>query len=55
MGRRPGAGSFLLTDRRLRLAPAPVPGLGRPAAVYHVGQLTMYVYRYDIASRLSPT
>jgi hypothetical protein len=52
---RRGTGSFLLTDSRLRLVPAPVPGLGRPAAVYHVGQLTMYVYRYDIAGKLSPT
>ncbi len=52
---RPGTGSFLLTDRRLQLVPAPVPGLGRPAAVYHVGQLTMHVYRYDIASKFSPT
>jgi hypothetical protein len=52
---RPGVGSFLLTDRRLRLVPAPTPDLGPPVAVYRVGQLTMYVYRYDLAERLSPT
>jgi hypothetical protein len=52
---RAGTGSFLLTDRRLRLVPAPTPDLGRPVAVYHVGRLTMYVYPYDIAGRLSPT
>jgi hypothetical protein len=52
---RPGTGSFLLTDRRLRLVAAPTPGLGRPAAVYRIGQLTMYVYRYDIAARFAAT
>jgi hypothetical protein len=49
------SGSFLLTDRRLRLVPAPTPDLGRPAAIYRVGRLMMYVYPYDIASRFSPT
>lgn len=52
---RAGAGSFLLTDRRLKLVPAPTPDLGRPAAVYRIGQVTMYVYRYDIASKFAPT
>jgi hypothetical protein len=52
---RSGTGTFLLTDSRLRLVAAPVPGLGRPAAVYRVGRLTMYVYRYDIASRFAVT
>jgi hypothetical protein len=52
---RPGAGSFLLADPRLRLVTAPTPDLGRPAAVYRVGRLTMYVYRYDIASRFAVT
>jgi hypothetical protein len=52
---RAGAGSFLLTDPRLRLVPAPTPDLGRPAAVYRIGQLMMYVYRYDIATKLAPT
>jgi hypothetical protein len=52
---RRGSGSFLLADRQLALVPAPTPDLGRPTAVYQVGQLTMYVYPYDIASRFSPT
>jgi len=52
---RPGTRSFLLTDPRLPLVPAPTPGLGRPLAVYHVGRLTMYVYRYDIADRFAVT
>ncbi len=52
---RAGTGTFLLTDSRQRLVPAVVPGLGRPAAVYRIGQLTMYVYRYDIASRFAVT
>ena len=52
---RAQTGTFLLTDSRQRLVPAPVPGLGRPAAVYRLGQLTMYVYRYDIASRFAVT
>lgn len=52
---RPGVRSFLLTDRRLKLVPAPTPDLGRPIAVHRIGQLTMYVYPYDISGRLSPT
>jgi hypothetical protein len=52
---RPGVRSFLLTDRRLRLVPAPTPDLGRPSATYRVGQITMYVYPYDVAQKLSPT
>jgi hypothetical protein len=52
---RAGTGTFLLTDSRLPLVPAPIPGLGRPAAVYHLGRLTMYVYPYDIASRFAVT
>jgi hypothetical protein len=52
---RPGSGSFLLTDARTRLVTAPTPDLGRPTAVYRVGQVTMYVYPYDIARRFSPT
>ena len=52
---RPSTRSFLLTDPRLPLVPAPTPGLGRPSAVYRVGRLTMYVYPYDIASRFAVT
>jgi hypothetical protein len=52
---RPHTDSFLLADRRLPPLRAPTPDLGPPAAVYHVGQLTMYLYRYDVAGRLAPT
>lgn len=44
--------TFLLADRSLRLVPAPTPDLGRPSAVYQIGQLTMYVYPYDLATRI---
>ena len=44
--------SHVLTDPSLRLVPAPTPGLGRPTAVYHVGRIAMYVYPYDLATRI---
>ncbi|HEV3128689.1 MAG TPA: hypothetical protein VGY32_06885 [Solirubrobacteraceae bacterium] len=52
---RAGIRSFLLTDRRTRLLLRPTPDLGRPDAVYRIGQATMYVYPYDVAQRLAPT
>jgi hypothetical protein len=52
---RAGIRSFLLTDRRTRLLLRPTPDLGRPDAVYTIGQATMYVYPYDVAQRLAPT
>jgi hypothetical protein len=53
-GPRAGIRSFLLTDTRTRLLISPTPDLGRPDAVYHLGQATMYVYPYDVAQRLPP-
>jgi hypothetical protein len=50
---RRAGGSFLLGDRSLALVPGPTPDLGRPSRVYRVGQLTMFVYPYDIATRLA--
>jgi hypothetical protein len=50
---RPGVRSFLLTDMALPFVPAPTPNLGPPSAVYHDGPITMYVYPYDLASRIS--
>jgi hypothetical protein len=44
--------SFLLADPSLALVPAPPPSLGRPAATYRVGQITMYVYPYDLAAQI---
>jgi hypothetical protein len=46
--------SFLLTDPTLPFVPAPTADLGPPSASYHVGQITMYVYPYDLATRISP-
>jgi hypothetical protein len=48
---RPGIRSFLLIDPAYRSLRAPAPDLGRPSAVYHVGNVAMYVYPYDIARR----
>lgn len=48
----PGVRSFLLTDSAIPLVPSPTPDLGRPSAVYRVGNLTMYVYPYDLATRI---
>jgi hypothetical protein len=50
---KPGIRSFLLTDTGLPFVPAPTPDLGAPSAIYHAGTITMYVYPYDIASRIS--
>ncbi len=50
---RPGAKSFLLSDSAYPTVPsAPTPDLGKPIAVHQIGTVTMYVYPYDIASRL---
>ncbi len=49
---RHGIGSFLLTDSSLANVPAPTPDLGAPTAVHHLGQITMYVYPYDIATKI---
>ena len=44
--------SFLLVDPALSMQPRPTARLGRPANVYHVGRVEMYVYPYDLASRI---
>jgi hypothetical protein len=49
---RPAAKSFLLGDPSLALVPGPTPDLGAPSGVFHVGQITMYVYPYDVATRI---
>jgi hypothetical protein len=49
---RRGRGSFVLGDPSLALVPGPTPDLGRPSRVYRVGQIRMYVYRYDVAARV---
>jgi hypothetical protein len=50
---RPGTGSFLLTDNSSsQSVTTPTPDLGRPTAVYRIGSITMYAYRYDLAARI---
>ena len=50
---RPRTGSFLLVDdRSSESVSAPTPDLGRPSAVYRLGAIAMYVYRYDLADRI---
>jgi hypothetical protein len=51
---RPGLRTFLIDDPTQPVAAAPVAALGKPSAVYQIDELTMYVYPYDIASRLQP-
>jgi hypothetical protein len=51
----PGAGSFLLVDPAQPLVRGPTPDLGPVTAVYHVGRISMFVYPYDLATKLSPS
>jgi hypothetical protein len=46
--------TFLITNTAQPIPATPTPSLGRPSAVYRIGTLTMYVYPYDIASRIRP-
>jgi hypothetical protein len=50
--RRPGLRTFLIEDPTQPVAATPIAALGKPSAVYRIDELTMYVYPYDIASRL---
>jgi hypothetical protein len=47
--RRP---SFLLVDHEEGWVNALPRGLGRPVAVYAIGPMSMYIYPYDLATRL---
>ncbi len=49
---RRGIRSFLLADSAQPLVRGPTPDLGTVTAVYHVGRITMYVYPYDLASKI---
>jgi hypothetical protein len=51
---RAGVRSFLLTDPSLANVSAPTPDLGPPTSVHHVGRVTMYVYPYDLATKILP-
>ncbi len=46
--------SFLLVDPSETFVVSLPAGLGNPIASYTLGTITMYVYPYDIASRLGP-
>ena len=46
--------SFLLVDPDNVFVTSLPANLGRPLAVHPIGPLTMYVYPYDIASKLGP-
>jgi hypothetical protein len=46
--------TFLLVDRQEAWVSSLPSGLGRPLAAYALGPVDMYIYSYDIASRLGP-
>jgi hypothetical protein len=46
--------TFLLIDREELWVGSLPSGLGKPLAAYAFGQMLMYIYPYDIASRLGP-
>jgi hypothetical protein len=50
----PGQRTFLLTDPIQLFMQGLPPVFGKPSASYRIGQVTMWVYPYDIASRISP-
>jgi hypothetical protein len=51
---RPNERSFLIADPTQPVAAPAQPYLGKPSAVYQIDELTMYVYPYDIATRIQP-
>jgi hypothetical protein len=51
---RPHRRSFLISDATQAVPSAPTPNLGKPTAIQQIGPLTVYVYPYDIASRMTP-
>ncbi|HEX3425830.1 MAG TPA: hypothetical protein VHT30_06840 [Acidimicrobiales bacterium] len=53
---RPGIRTFVLFDARTppQVAAATTPDLGTPTATRQFGPLTVYIYDYDVASRLAP-
>jgi hypothetical protein len=52
---RPRTRTFLITDSAQPSPPASAQAnLGKPVAEYRIGVLTMYVYSYDIASKMIP-
>ena len=51
---RPHQRTFLISDLAQPIPAAPTPNLGKPTSIQQFGPLTVYVYPYDIASRMMP-
>jgi hypothetical protein len=51
---RPRVHTFLLSNTAQPVPAEPIKELGAPSATYQLGTITMYVYPYDIASRMKP-
>lgn len=51
---RPAQRTFLISDSAQPISSAPTPNLGKASAVQQIGPLTVYVYPYDIATRMVP-
>jgi hypothetical protein len=51
---RPRPSTFLIADAAQPSPAAPTANLGKPNAVQQIGPFTVYVYPYDIASRMMP-
>jgi hypothetical protein len=48
----PNVKTFVLVDPTVPFLPVKPVALGRPVATYHIAELTMYVYPYDVAARI---
>jgi hypothetical protein len=46
--------TFLISDATQAVSSAPTPNLGKASAIQQIGPLTVYVYPYNIASRMMP-
>jgi hypothetical protein len=46
--------TFLITDSAIPLVPSPPSALGPAVAQFQVDELTLYVYNYNIASKIGP-
>lgn len=46
--------TFLITDAAQPIPATPTANLGKPSAVEQIGPFTVYIYPYDIASRMMP-
>ncbi len=51
---QPNVRTFVLVDPTLPFLQAEPMVFGKPVATYHIAELTMYVYSYDVAARILP-